>query len=95
MPKGSTNGSRAARCTILIDKKVYKKSKMEAFDQEIKFYEYVNNVLARAVGMEPPLKIKHPTTKKHKQKTQNRKVDNETLIAAPAIPGTTVAQGKV
>jgi len=65
------NNRSAKRCTILIDNEVYKKAKMAASDigdSGIRLYQFINNVLAKAVGVDLPYSLKHPSTKKKKPK---------------------------
>ena len=68
-----THNRPSKRCTILIDEEVYAASKRQATYEVndtgrrgIRLYQYINNVLAKAAGVNLPFPPKHPTTKKKK-----------------------------
>ena len=43
----------ATRCTILFDKELYKKTKNRANDNDFKVYEWLNNLMAKDLGLKP------------------------------------------
>ena len=79
----SSNG--ATRCTILIDDTIYMESAREAMKRGLKIYEYVNFVLAKAIGMKPP-EIRHKPVHKKKEPPKN----GEQKVTSEPVPGGTV-----
>ena len=65
----NNDNRHASRQTILIDDDLYTEAKRKAIRCRLKLYEFINNVLAKAVGMKLLHSPKHPTTKK-RRKTQ-------------------------
>lgn len=59
MSKNVKADKRARRCTILVDLEIYSRAKAQAQSQRVKWYQYINNLLAKDTGLPYPTYLKH------------------------------------
>ena len=68
MSKDVKLNARASRYTTLVDEDLYRRAKNMASEQKLKWYQFLNRLLAEAVGKPVPdyLRPKTPKTKNKK-----------------------------
>ena len=61
------NNKGTRRYTVLFDEAIYDKARKLAIDKRIKWYQFINMLLAKEVGMSYPKSLRHASNKKGKQ----------------------------